>query len=66
MQDKSGKTEKPTAHRLRKARREGNVPRSQDLNSALALLVFAVVLIPLWEYVIEHFIPYLIELIEQL
>ncbi|MCI1920791.1 MAG: EscU/YscU/HrcU family type III secretion system export apparatus switch protein [Liquorilactobacillus nagelii] len=66
MQDKNGKTEKPTAHRLRKARREGNVPRSQDLSSALSLLVFAVVLIPLWEYVIEHFIPYLIELIEQL
>ncbi|MFT8406984.1 MAG: EscU/YscU/HrcU family type III secretion system export apparatus switch protein [Liquorilactobacillus sp.] len=66
MGDKDGKTEKPTAHRLRQARKEGNIPRSQDLSSAISLLVFASVFIPLWEFVIEHFIPYLEEFISEL
>jgi flagellar biosynthetic protein FlhB len=33
-----GKTEKPTPRRIRKAREEGNVPKSTDLNSALVLI----------------------------
>ena len=35
------RTEQPTAKRLEKAREEGNVPRSQELNAAAVLLVTA-------------------------
>ncbi|WP_281165305.1 EscU/YscU/HrcU family type III secretion system export apparatus switch protein [Liquorilactobacillus sicerae] len=66
MKDRDSKTEKPTAYRLRQARREGNIPRSQDLNSAILLLVFACVFVPLWEFVVEHILPYMIENFEQL
>ncbi|MGZ4672620.1 MAG: EscU/YscU/HrcU family type III secretion system export apparatus switch protein [Ilumatobacteraceae bacterium] len=34
---RNGKTEKPTAKRRRDARREGNLPRSQETNSMLAV-----------------------------
>jgi len=34
---RDGKTEKPTAKRRRDARREGNLPRSQETNSMLAV-----------------------------
>ncbi len=34
---KNGKTEKPTTKRKREARREGNLPRSQETNSMLAV-----------------------------
>ena len=33
------RTEKPTPKQLEKAREEGNVPKSQDLNHALVLAV---------------------------
>lgn len=66
MKDRDSKTEKPTAHRLHQARREGNVPRSQDLNSAISLLFFAWVFVPLWEFVIEHLLPYMVNGFEQL
>ncbi|KRM88634.1 flagellar biosynthesis protein FlhB [Liquorilactobacillus vini] len=66
MKDRDSKTEKPTAHRLHQARREGNVPRSQDLSSAISLIVFASVLVPLWEFVVEHILPYTIESFEEL
>ena len=36
MAGKNGKTEKPTQRRRKEARREGNVPRSQETNSMLA------------------------------
>lgn len=39
MADEDGKTEKPTEHKLKKARKEGNVPRSEDLNGFVAILV---------------------------
>ncbi len=34
-----GRTEEPTEYRLRKAREEGNVPRSPDLGAAITLLL---------------------------
>ena len=34
-----GRTEAPSEHRLRKAREEGRVPKSQELNSSLVLIV---------------------------
>ena len=38
------KTEEPTPERLRKLRNDGNVPKSQDVNSAVSFLVVFVVL----------------------
>jgi flagellar biosynthetic protein FlhB len=45
-----GRTEQPTEHKLRKAREEGRVPKSQDLNSALVILlaVIALVILAPW------------------
>lgn len=37
--DKSSKTEKPTAYKLRKAREKGQVAQSQDLSSTVTLIV---------------------------
>ncbi len=36
--DDAEKTEMPTARRLSQAREEGNVPKTQELNSAIVLL----------------------------
>jgi flagellar biosynthesis protein FlhB len=44
MADRSGKTEKPTASRKRKARKEGQIARSQDLVSWMGVLVATYVL----------------------
>lgn len=40
-----GRTEEPTEYKLRKAREEGRVAKSQELNSALVLLVTVIILI---------------------
>ncbi len=42
--DKSQKTEEPTAHKLEKAREEGQAPYSRDLASFLSLLTAAILL----------------------
>lgn len=42
-QDKGQKTEKPTAKRLEKARKEGQVPQSQEISGALTLSVLLTV-----------------------
>ncbi|WP_311406619.1 flagellar biosynthesis protein FlhB [Liquorilactobacillus uvarum] len=65
MGDKDGKTERPTAKRLKDARKRGEVPKSQELNAALALLVFAVIMVPSWEFVLNHFMPYMVQMIQQ-
>jgi flagellar biosynthetic protein FlhB len=38
MSDDSDKTEEPTDHKLRKAKQEGNVPRSEDLNGFIGIV----------------------------
>ncbi len=43
MQDKGQKTEKPTQKRLEKARKQGQVPQSQELGGALSLIVLVMV-----------------------
>jgi flagellar biosynthetic protein FlhB len=43
LSDKSQRTEKPTAQRMRKARRDGQVPRTQELGAWLSVLAFTVV-----------------------
>lgn len=48
MSDDSGeKTEQPTAKRLRDARRDGDVPKSQDLNHTVTTLVWTLLLLGL-------------------
>ena len=40
-----GRTEEPSEYKLRKAREEGRVPKSQDLNSSLVFLFTVIVLV---------------------
>ncbi|SFC40753.1 flagellar biosynthetic protein FlhB [Alkalibacterium subtropicum] len=54
MSEKDGKTEKPTPKKLREARRKGQVPKSQDLSSALSFGFFALSLTALATYVLER------------
>lgn len=42
-EDKSQKTEKPTAKRRKEAKEEGNVPKTQDLSAWLTIVVFVVI-----------------------
>ncbi|KRL99150.1 flagellar biosynthesis protein FlhB [Liquorilactobacillus satsumensis] len=65
MAGKDGKTERPTPKRLRDARKRGEVPKSQEVSAAAALFVFSLVLLPSWEFVIEHYLPYLTQFLEQ-
>jgi len=46
-QDRTNATQEPTAHKLRKAREEGNVAKSSDLSTVLFLIV-AVGIVFLW------------------
>jgi len=49
MSDEQNKTEQPTQHKLDEAKKKGNVPKSQELNTVATLLVFfcvAMVFIP--------------------
>lgn len=54
MSEKDGKTEKPTPKKLREARRKGQVPKSQDLSSALSFGFFALSLTALATYVLDR------------
>lgn len=58
-EDKANKTEKPSAKRLRDARKRGQVAKSQDLVIALSLLGFALVLEPMWQNVTGMLFNYL-------
>lgn len=44
MSDSGDKTEQPTAKRLRDARRDGDIPKSQDLNHTVTTLVWTLLL----------------------
>lgn len=52
--DKDGKTEKPTPKKLREARKKGQVPKSQDLSSALSFGLFALSFTFLAMYVLQR------------
>lgn len=54
MFEKDGKTEKPTAKKLKDARKKGDVVKSPELISAVSFLIFSIFFIPLWEYVIRE------------
>ena len=57
-----GRTEEPSEYKLRKAREEGRVAKSQELNSALVMLVTVIVLIVaapfFWQWCEETLIFY--------
>lgn len=48
------KTEEPTSRRLEKAREEGQVPRSKELNTTLVLLVGAIGLLAFGPWMMDH------------
>jgi len=52
--DKDGKTEKPTPKKLREARKKGQVPKSQDLSSAISFGLFALGFTALAMYVLQR------------
>lgn len=54
MSDKDGKTEKPTPKKLRDARKKGQIPKSQDLSSALSFGSFALAFTALATYVFQR------------
>ena len=45
-----GRTEQPSEHKLRKAREEGRIPKSQELTGALVMLlvIFCLILLGSW------------------
>jgi flagellar biosynthetic protein FlhB len=47
----SEKTEKPSSHRLSKARTKGQVPRAKDLAMALGLLIISSVALPIFGWI---------------
>ena len=49
------KTEEPTPERLRKLRKDGNVPKSQDVTTALSFLVTFVVLAGSFGFISQEF-----------
>jgi type III secretion protein U len=55
MSDTSDKTEEPTEHKLREARRQGQTSKSQDANSAAVLLVSVLCLLMFASVSMEHF-----------
>jgi len=52
--DKDGKTEKPTPKKLNEARKKGQVPKSQDLSSAISFGLFTLSFAPLATYVLHR------------
>lgn len=66
MSDKDGKTEEPTAKRLKDSRQKGDIPKSADLVPALSLFAFSIVLLPLWESLVKQLLPFLIHSFESL
>lgn len=54
MQEQDGKTEKPTPKRLQDARKKGQIPKSQDLSSAISFAVFSYLLTMILTYLLEY------------
>lgn len=53
MSDKDGKTEKATPKKLSDAKKKGQIPKSQDLSSAISFAVFAFLLTQILTYTLE-------------
>lgn len=66
MAEKDGKTELPSAKRLRDARKRGEVPKTQELAAAVSLLVFSFLILSLWQFFAASFLPYFSQSLAQL
>ncbi len=53
MSEKDGKTEKPSPKKLSDAKKKGQVPKSQDLSSAISFTIFAFLLTILLTYTFQ-------------
>ena len=58
MADREGKTEKPTPRRIQKAREEGNVPKSQEVNSVAVLLAGILLIYLFGEYLFKNLLTF--------
>ena len=56
MADDAEKTEEPTPKKIEDARKEGNVPKSQDTSGVITLFVAILALMMLFPYMQEHMI----------
>jgi len=56
MADDAEKTEEPTPKKIEDARKEGNVPKSQDTSGVITLFVAILALLMLFPYMQEHVI----------
>lgn len=54
MSEKDGKTEEPTGKKISDAKKEGQIPKSQDLSSAISFTIFAFLLVFLLSYTFEY------------
>lgn len=54
MSDKDGKTEKPTPKKLSDAKKKGQIPKSQDLSSALSFTIFAFFLTAILTFTMQY------------
>ncbi len=56
MADDQEKTEEPTPKKIEDARKEGNVPKSQDTSGVITLFVAILALLMLFPFMAEHMI----------
>lgn len=56
MADDQEKTEEPTSKKIEDARKEGNVPKSQDASGVLTLFVAILALLMLFPFMSEHMV----------
>lgn len=56
MADDAEKTEEPTDKKIEDARKEGNVPKSQDASGVVTLFVAILVLLMLFPYMAKHMV----------
>jgi flagellar biosynthetic protein FlhB len=56
MADDQEKTEEPTSKKIEDARKDGNVPKSQDASSFLTLLIAIFAFLALFDFMQEHLI----------
>ncbi len=54
MADDQEKTEEPTSKKIEDARKEGNVPKSQDFSGFISLFVAVIALLSLFKFITTH------------
>lgn len=57
--EEEGRTEQPSELKLKKAREEGRIPKSQELNGALVMMLAVIVLLFLANWLFENFVAIL-------